>query len=50
VWTENALRAFITNPTEHTPGTSMASPGISWSMAPAIVDYLRNTRQAAPRD
>lgn len=48
-WTENAMRGFITDPDGRIPGTSMPSPGISWAMAPAIVDYLRTTRaDAAP--
>ena len=42
-WTQDALRSFMTSPNDHTPGTSMASPGISWAMAPAIADYLRTT-------
>lgn len=46
-WTEDALRAFMTDPTHNMPGTTMPSPGISWTMAPEIVDYLRTT---APSD
>ncbi|MEQ1818502.1 MAG: PQQ-dependent sugar dehydrogenase [Terricaulis sp.] len=42
-WTESALRSFMTNPSDHIPGTAMRSPGISWAMAPAIADYLRTT-------
>lgn len=43
-WTEDRLRAFITDPNHQVPGTTMPSPGISWAMAPQIVDYLRTTR------
>lgn len=42
-WSEDRLRAFITDPSHQMPGTTMPSPGISWAMAPHIVDYLRTT-------
>ncbi|MBX3430528.1 MAG: PQQ-dependent sugar dehydrogenase [Hyphomonadaceae bacterium] len=43
VWTENALRSFMIDPSDYIPGSAMPSPGISWAMAPEIVDYLRTT-------
>lgn len=46
-WTEDALRAFMTDPGHNIPGTTMPSPGISWAMAPEIVDYLRTTASGA---
>lgn len=46
-WTEDGLRAFITDPSHQVPGTTMPSPGISWAMAPQIVDYLRTTTSDA---
>jgi cytochrome c2 len=45
-WSEDSLRAFITDPSHQIPGTTMPSPGISWAMAPQIVDYLRTTTSA----
>ncbi len=45
-WSEDSLRAFITDPSHQMPGTTMPSPGISWAMAPQIVDYLRTTTSA----
>ncbi|ANP45098.1 hypothetical protein ATE48_03770 [Candidatus Viadribacter manganicus] len=47
VWTEDALRSFMSDPNGNMPGTTMPSPGISWSMAPEIVDYLRTTSSDA---
>ena len=45
-WSQDSLRAFITDPSHQMPGTTMPSPGISWAMAPQIVDYLRTTTSA----
>ena len=44
VWNERMLRAYILDPDQHFPGTTMAEPPISWTMAPRIVAYLRTTR------
>jgi cytochrome c2 len=47
VWTDERLTNMMLDPQRHFPGTTMSQPGLSWTLTPDIIAFLRTTDGAS---